>query len=229
MIGQLLTLPLRLGARSTQLVLRTTEGVVGRAAMGAMQIVGAVKGRDTSSGHENGNAPASPSRGSSATSEPSPSEETSAPRKPSPSRGTSPAPERGQAPASPSEPSAEQAEPTGETGSAPRERTTPIISAPQPEDVEQPLAPEPVHVSEEAELVREEAEPGVEDGAGASVRVQPPWEGYERMTAREVITRLGDASAAELAAVELYERIHRSRQTVLEAAERRLKASNGRG
>jgi hypothetical protein len=49
------------------------------------------------------------------------------------------------------------------------------------------------------------------------------------MAAREVIARLGDASPAELAAVELYERTHRSRQTVLEAAERRLKAANGRG
>ena len=77
--------------------------------------------------------------------------------------------------------------------------------------------------------MREEAEPGAEDGAGAAVRVQPPWEGYERMAAREVIARLGDATPAELAAVELYERTHRSRQTVLEAAERRLKAANGRG
>jgi hypothetical protein len=208
MIGQLLTLPLRIGARGTQLVLRTAEGVVGRAAMSALQIVGAVKRGDTSSGHENGNAPASASSGSATVSEPSPtvsqpspSRETSAPGTPSRSRGTTPAPER----------------------------TTPIVSAPQPQDVEQPLAPEPVHVSEEAELVREEAEPGAEDGAGAAVRVQPPWEGYERMAAREVIARLGDASAAELAAVELYERNHRSRQTVLEAAERRLKAANGRG
>ena len=76
--------------------------------------------------------------------------------------------------------------------------------------------------------MREEAEPGAEDGAGASVHVQPPWDGYEHMAAREVIARLGDASAAELAAVELYERSHRSRQTVLEAVERRLKAANGR-
>jgi hypothetical protein len=208
MIGQLLTLPLRIGARGTQLVLRTAEGVVGRAAMGAMQIVGAVKRGDTSSGHENGNAATSSPSGSSAVSEPS-----SAASAPSPSRGTS-------APRTPPRPR--------ETTPAP-ERPTPIVSAPQPQDVEQPLTPEPVHVSEEPELVREEAEPGAEDGAGASVRVQPPWEGYERMAAREVIARLGDASPAELAAVELYERTHRSRQTVLEAAERRLKAANGRG
>jgi hypothetical protein len=196
---------LRVGARGTQLVLRTAEGVVGRAAMGAMQIVGAVKRGDTSSGHENGNASASQ------------------PGAPSPAR------EADRTPARPPDASAERSEPLGRAGPAASERTTPIVSAPQPQDVEQPLAPEPVHVSEEAELVREEAEPGAEDGAGAAVRVQPPWEGYERMAAREVIARLGDASAAELAAVELYERNHRSRQTVLEAAERRLKAANGRG
>src|SRR5947209_427280 len=184
MIGQLLTLPLRLGARSTQLVLRTAEGVVGRAAMGAMQIVGAVKGRDTGAGHENGNASASPSPRSSRASESSPSQETSAPRTPSQSRGTSSAREPGGRSAPPPNASAE---------SAPTERTTPIVSAPQPEDVEQPPASEPAHVSEEAELVREEAEAGAEDGAGASVRVQPPWEGYEHMAAREVIARLGDA------------------------------------
>jgi hypothetical protein len=49
------------------------------------------------------------------------------------------------------------------------------------------------------------------------------------MGARQVIDRLGDASPAELAAVQLYESSNRSRQTVLEAVERRLKAANGRG
>ena len=112
---------------------------------------------------------------------------------------------------------------------AARDRAAPIVSAPDTEELERPGAVEPAHVSEEPELVREEAEPGVEDGVGASVRVQPPWEGYEHMAARQVIARLGDASAAELAAVELYERSNRSRQTVLDAVERRLKAANGRG
>jgi hypothetical protein len=86
-----------------------------------------------------------------------------------------------------------------------------------------------VHVSEEPELIREEAEPGAEEGAGASVTINPPWDGYQRMAARQVIARLEGASAAELAAVQLYESSNRSRQTVLEAVERRLKAPNGRG
>ena len=49
------------------------------------------------------------------------------------------------------------------------------------------------------------------------------------MTARQVIERLADATAAELAAVQLYESINRDRQTVHTAAERNLKSKTGRG
>ena len=82
---------------------------------------------------------------------------------------------------------------------------------------------EPVHVSEEPELVREEAEPGAEDGAGAQLRVIEPWNGYARMNARDVIARARQASPAELATVRLYEARNRSRQTVLAAVDRQLK------
>lgn len=88
-----------------------------------------------------------------------------------------------------------------------------------PEPVE--LAEEPIHVSEEPELVSEVAEPGAEEGAGAQIRVLEPWEGYAGMTARDVVARLATAKATELAAVELYERSHRSRRTVLAAVQRR--------
>ncbi len=71
------------------------------------------------------------------------------------------------------------------------------------------------------------AEPGAEDGAGASVTVLEPWSGYAHMNAREVIARAGQASPAELAAVRLYESRHRSRQTVLAAVDRQLKLSGG--
>lgn len=204
MIGRLLTLPLRIGARSTQLVLRTAEGVAGRAAMGALQVVGAVKGDGGPSTHDDTPAPAQTERRSS------PSQPDRAADSESTATVSSP-------------------QPSARATSTPPGPPAPVVSAPQPETVEPPVAPEPVHVSEEPELVREEAEPGAEEGAGASVTVLPPWEGYGRMGAREVIARLGDASAAELAAVELYERSNRSRQTVLDAVERRLKAANGRG
>jgi hypothetical protein len=49
------------------------------------------------------------------------------------------------------------------------------------------------------------------------------------MTAKQVIERLTDATAAELAAVQLYESINRDRQTVRAAAERNLKSKTGRG
>ncbi|HEY2653651.1 MAG TPA: hypothetical protein VGI50_17140 [Solirubrobacteraceae bacterium] len=90
-------------------------------------------------------------------------------------------------------------------------------------------APAPVHVSEQPVLVEEFAEPGAEDGAGAEVHVNPPWDGYERMTAKQVIARLASADAAELAAVELYEATSRRRQTILGAAERELRRVNGTG
>jgi light-harvesting protein B-800-850 alpha chain len=82
-------------------------------------------------------------------------------------------------------------------------------------------------VDDEPELVDALAEPGAEDGAGAAVEVDEPWKDYGGMNADAVIARLREASAAELALVELYERSHRRRQTVLSAAERRHKELSG--
>jgi len=99
----------------------------------------------------------------------------------------------------------------------------------QPPFAEEPVDTgfEPVHVSEEPELVQESAEPGAEDGAGATVTVLEPWNGYSHMNAREVIARARQANRAELAAVRLYETRHRSRQTVLAAVDRQLKVGGG--
>jgi hypothetical protein len=112
----------------------------------------------------------------------------------------------------------------------PRTPTRPPSSPPvrpAPAEPEAPIVQEPVHVSEEPELVREEAEPGAEDGAGAQLRVAEPWNGYAKMNARDVIARAQASSPAELAAVRLYESRHRSRQTVLAAVDRQLKLSGG--
>lgn len=78
-------------------------------------------------------------------------------------------------------------------------------------------------MSEEPTLVEESAEPGAEDGAGAELHIREPWEGYRRMGAREVASRLSGASAAELAAVQLYETSNRGRQTILAAVARQLR------
>jgi hypothetical protein len=89
-------------------------------------------------------------------------------------------------------------------------------------DYDTPTPAEPVHVSEDAELVAEVAEPGAEDGAGAQVHVAEPWDGYRELKAADVIDRLGGASSEEVAAIELFELAGHKRQTVIAAAQREL-------
>jgi outer membrane biosynthesis protein TonB len=131
-------------------------------------------------------------------------------RKPAPKRA--PAPDREPAPER--EPAAER-EPAEEREPPP----PPAATAPPP----------PPHVSSEPTLVEEVADPGAQDGAGAQVRVDAPWEGYDRLAAKEVIDRLSSADAAELAAVELYELSGRQRKSVLEAVQRELRRAQGSG
>jgi hypothetical protein len=88
---------------------------------------------------------------------------------------------------------------------------------PEPPVAAPPEPPEPVHVSEEPVLVAEVAEAGAEDGAGAELRIDEPWEGYSTMSASEIRTRLRRADAATLGAVRLYEAAHKGRSTVLQA------------
>ena len=83
------------------------------------------------------------------------------------------------------------------------------------------------HVSSEEELVESVAERGAEDGAGAEIEVHEPWDGYDAMTAADILDRLTGAPAAAAGLVELYERSHKGRKTVLEAAERAV-ATAGR-
>ena len=80
----------------------------------------------------------------------------------------------------------------------------------------------PDHVSADVVLVREDAEPGAQEGAGAEISVQEPWDGYGRMNAQEIIARLASCTPAELATVALFEGMHRNRPTVIAAAEREL-------
>jgi hypothetical protein len=76
----------------------------------------------------------------------------------------------------------------------------------------------PDHVDEEVVLVAEVAEEGAEDGAGPELHVDPPWDGYDEMTAPQITDRLTAATVEQAAAVELYEAIGKSRRTVLDAA-----------
>ena len=52
-----------------------------------------------------------------------------------------------------------------------------------------------------------------------------PWEGYSRLTARDITAQLATANAATLAVVRLYESSHRKRRTVLAEVDRRLAAA----
>jgi hypothetical protein len=102
----------------------------------------------------------------------------------------------------------------------------PVDMAPPAPVYSPPAVPDelvPDHVDEEVVLVAEVAEEGAEDGAGPELHVDPPWAGYDEMTAPEIRDRLTAGDPVLAAAVDLYETTHKSRRTVLEAAERALK------
>jgi hypothetical protein len=98
----------------------------------------------------------------------------------------------------------------------------PPTSADSPPAVPDELIPD--HVDEQVVLVAEVAEEGAEDGVGPELHVDEPWDAYDEMTAPEIRDRLAAGDPALAAAVNLYETTHKSRRTVLEAAERALKS-----
>ncbi len=202
MAGKLITLPLRASLRSAQLLTRATVEVAGRTLSIAEYAIGVVApGRfDRASDTANG-APA-PQHHHDEPAEARrvvPRAPTATPRAPT---------------TTPTQPAATTARPA-----PPAARHAPPAEPPAP-------LTRPTHVSEEPELVETSAEPGAEDGAGATITVQEPWAGYGQMKARDVIDRARLASVAELAAIELYEARHRARQTVLAAVERQLKLAD---
>ncbi len=205
MAGQLITLPVRLWWRGAMLILHTAEDATELALSATLRLAGAVENlRSGGSWTEPDHAPVF--------SEPAP--------RPSAERARE---TEGRASARETETRASErgngngAGPELASERLAREGFTTSV------DVADTGA-EPVHVSEEPVLVEESAEPGAEEGAGASVHVQEPWDGYQRMNAREVIARCGDATMAQLVAVQLDESGHRNRQTVLQAVARAMKS-----
>lgn len=89
---------------------------------------------------------------------------------------------------------------------------------------QEPPAAEPVHVSEEPELVAEVAEQGAEAGAGAEVTLEEPWPGYDTMTAADIVDRLVTEDTAAAAAVSLYEAAGKGRSSVLKATSRSMRS-----
>jgi hypothetical protein len=89
-----------------------------------------------------------------------------------------------------------------------------------------PVIPPPAGAKEVDDApvpVGEFAEEGAEDGAGAEVHVEPPWDGYDDMTAAQIAKRLADADRETVATVSLYEGMRRGRTSVVRAADKRLR------
>lgn len=206
MTGAIITLPVRLGLRGTRLALRVAEEATDLAIGTTFRLAGVVLGARAR--RQSGASPASMSVAPTPRDMPP----AAAERPTAPAERPTAAPRRER-----QQPTPMRGNGAGELASARLEREGLTTTLP-PTGVDT----SPEHVSEEPELVLESAERGAEEGAGASVTVLEPWEGFAGMNARTVISRLSQATAAELAAVQLYERAHRDRRTVLEAVEREL-------
>jgi 1-acyl-sn-glycerol-3-phosphate acyltransferase len=98
-------------------------------------------------------------------------------------------------------------------------------TAPRPTDAPPQEDTARAPVREEDALVAEYADEGAAEGAGAELHVDEPWEGYRKMRVAEVTERLRGATPETLAAVRLYEQVHKHRRGVLTAVERELKRS----
>lgn len=207
MVREMITLPVRIGVCATRLGLRVTTEVV-RTGLGvtARVVDGALGSTLRAAAADTHERPSTLRVDIDIESPPRAAEKASPPtRTPSTVAGA----------ASP--------RPSAPVNGRPQATTAPAHPSPEPAtQLETQLETVPAHISTEPELVESFAEPGAEDGAGAAVHVEEPWKGYGRMTAAEVISRLVEASSEELAAVTLYESVHRRRRTVLGEAERRL-------
>lgn len=96
-----------------------------------------------------------------------------------------------------------------------------------------PVAAEPPlagakEVDDAATRVAEVGGAGAEEDAGAEVRVEAPWDGYDDMTAAQIQQRLSGAGREVAAAVSLYEGSRRARRSVVRAADRRVRVLSTR-
>jgi hypothetical protein len=205
MVGELITLPVRIGVRATGLWLRAAEQAIGVAANAAGRLIDVAIPRASARPDAGGRQPPStPGTTASARATQVPAREPAATGRPAPGAPTA------------------QGAPTVQAAPSATPDPPPV------EALETLVGGEP-HLSEEPELVEEFSEPGAEDGAGAEIHVDQPWDGYRQMNAKDVIARLAAATPAELAAVQLYEGGSRRRQTILAAAQRALRSASGGG
>lgn len=123
-------------------------------------------------------------------------------------------------PQAPDEPQPRQAAPARPAPTVSAPPAMPEAAAPATPSVE---PDEPIHIDDEPELVGEFSESGAEEGVGAEIHVQEPWDGYRHAKVAEVRERIASADMAELAVIQLYESANRKRKSVLDAVERRSK------
>jgi outer membrane biosynthesis protein TonB len=211
MSGSLITLPLRAGLKATELTLRGAHDIVRRAA----EAVGLAPERTPAPAEYAEYAEGPPTEREAE----APAEAEVAPAPPE--AEVVPAPP--EAAVAPAPPEAEVVPTPPEAEVVPTPPEAEVVQEPRfTADYDTPAPVEPVHVSQDAELVEEVAEAGAEDGAGAQVNVAEPWDGYRQLKAADVIDRLSGASSEELAAIELFELFGRKRRTVIAAAQREL-------
>lgn len=204
MVGELLRRPVEIGLRTASIAVRGSLYATERAYAVAGHVVRALvpsqHGAATPRGQSTSDGAAAPD-----------GQTTSSPPPSAPARADRPEPPSRRDPAEPPEP-----------GTAPTEPGPAGVDSEREAEWE-PTPTPPAHVSEEPELVEAFAEAGAEDGAGAELRVDEPWEGYGQLTAQDVVARIAAADPEELAAVQLYEATHRKREMVLSAVERALR------
>jgi hypothetical protein len=215
MTQKLLTLPFRLGFGAA----RTAFDISAKTLDISTSLVETAIGIIRPGSHETERQEETPARQETAASAPA----TASPRPTSPPRQTSETSERENRQRA----SRVNGQPT--TPTFPPPAPTPATVTPPEQLPNTPLTPQQdaiktIDEADEEEIVAEFAEPGAEDGAGAQLQVEEPWEGYALMNAGAVISRLEQADPAQLALVELYEQMHKKRQTVLSAAAKRLRA-----
>jgi hypothetical protein len=124
-------------------------------------------------------------------------------------------------------PARERPTPSADGASSTRTVAPPPIPRTEAQGDAVPVVPPPpgAKVVDDAPVpVAEFGEEGAEDDAGAEVHIDPPWDGYDDLTAAQVNERLADANREVVAAVALYEGMKRERRSVVRAADRRLRA-----
>jgi hypothetical protein len=113
-----------------------------------------------------------------------------------------------------------QPEPEPPTQPEPEPPTQP---EPEPPTQTEPEPPIKIHDDEptrgEVNRLRLEEREAEGGAVGAEVHVDAPWDGYDAMTAREVLDRLVGADEATLAVVRMYESASRNRATILRETE----------